>query len=64
MVKQWKIYEKKINVRLVNNQKDFLKHTSKPTHITYKIFDKYYAVIHEIKPVLTNQFMLGLLFLS
>ena len=44
---------KKINVRLVNNQKDFLKYTSKPTHITYKIFDKYYAVIHEIKPVLT-----------
>ena len=25
---------KRINVRLVNNEKDFLKHTSKPTYIT------------------------------
>ena len=44
---------KRINVRLVNNEKDFLKYTSKPTYVTYKIFDKNYAVIHEIKPVLT-----------
>ena len=43
---------KRINVRLANNEKDFLKYTSKPTHITHKIFDKNYAVIHEIKPVL------------
>ena len=42
-----------INVRLVNNEKDFLKYTSRPTHITHKIFDKNYAAIHEIKPVLT-----------
>ena len=55
---------KRINVRLVNNEKDFLKYTSKPTHITHKTFDKNYAAIHEIKPVqcLTNQFMLDLLF--
>ena len=26
-------------IRLVNNEKDFLKHTSRPTHITHKIFD-------------------------
>ena len=44
---------KRINVRLVNSEKDFLKYTSKPTHITHKIFDKNYAAIHEIKPVLT-----------
>ena len=44
---------KRINVRLVNNEKDFLKYTSRPTHITHKIFDKNYAAIHEIKPVLT-----------
>ena len=44
---------KRIHVRLVNNEKDFLKYTSKPTHITFKIFDKNHAVIHEIKPVLT-----------
>ena len=41
-----------INARLVNNEKDFLKYTSRPTHITHKIFDKNYAAIHEIKPVL------------
>ena len=45
--------QKRINVRLVNNKKDFLKYTSKSTYITYKIFDKNYAAIHEIKPVLT-----------
>ena len=42
-----------INVRLVNNKKDFLKYTSRLTHITHKIFDKSYAAIREIKPVLT-----------
>ena len=44
---------KRINVRLINNEKDFLKCTSKPTHITHKIFGKNYAAIHQIKPVLT-----------
>ena len=43
---------KRINVKLVNNEKDFLKYTSRPTHIAHKIFDKNYAAIHEIKPVL------------
>ena len=41
-----------INVRLVNNENDFLKYTSRPTYITHKIFDKDYAGIHEIKWVL------------
>ena len=31
---------KRMNVRLVNNEKDFLKYTSRQTHITHKIFDK------------------------
>ena len=44
---------KRINVRLVNNEKDFLKYPSRPTHITNKIFGKNDAAIHEIKPVLT-----------
>ena len=44
---------KRINARLLNNEKYFLKYTSRPTHITHKIFDKDYAAIHEIKPVLT-----------
>ena len=34
-------------------EKDFLKYTSRPTHITQKIFAKNYAAIHKIKPVLT-----------
>ena len=43
---------KKINVRFVNNKKDFLKYTSKPTYVTHKLFNKNFAAIHEIKPVL------------
>ena len=39
------------NVRLVNNKRDFLKYTSRPTHITHKIFDQNYAAIHDIKSV-------------
>ena len=38
---------KKINFRLVNN-----KSRARATHITYKMFDKNYAAIHETKPVL------------
>ena len=44
---------KRISVILVNNEKDFLRYTSRPTHITHKIFGKGFAGIHEIKPVLT-----------
>ena len=43
---------KRINVRLINNAKDFLKYTSRPTYITHKILDKDYAALHEVKPVL------------
>ena len=43
---------KRINVRLVNNEKDFLKYTRRPTYITHKMFGKDYAAIHKIKPVL------------
>ena len=43
---------KRMNVRIVNNEKDFLKYTSRPTYITHKIFGKDYAAIHGIKPVL------------
>ena len=39
-------------MRLINNAEDFSKYTSKPTYITHKVFGKYYAAIHEIKPVL------------
>ena len=37
---------------MVSNAEDFLKYTSRLTHITHKIFDKNLAAILEIKPVL------------
>ena len=43
---------KRINVRFVNNKKDFLKYTSKPTYVTHKLFNKNFAAIHEVKQVL------------
>ena len=43
---------KKINVRFVNNEKEFLKYTSKPTYVTHKLFSKNFSAIHEIKQVL------------
>ena len=45
-------FQKRINVRLVNNAEDFLKNTSEPTYITHIIFNKIFAAIREIKPVL------------
>ena len=39
-------------MRLINNAKDFLKYTSRPTYITHNVFGKEYAAIHEIKPAL------------
>ena len=41
--------QKRINFRPVSNEKKTFKYTSKPTHITHKVFDKNYAAIHEIK---------------
>ena len=43
---------KRINVRFVNNKKDFLKYTSKQTYVTHKLFNKNFTAIHEIKQVL------------
>ena len=52
---------KRINVRLINNAKDFLKYTSRPTYITHKIFGENYASVHEIKPelILNNSIYVG-----
>ena len=54
---------KRINVRLVNNEKGFLKYTYRPTYVAHKLFSKDYAAIHEIKPVLVlnKSFILDLL---
>ena len=42
----------KNNVRSVNNKKDFLKYTSKPTYLTHRLFGKDFAAIHKVIPVL------------
>ena len=43
---------KKINFRLFNNAKDYVKYISKSNFVSQKIFNKNFVVIHEIKPVL------------
>ena len=53
---------KRISVRLVNNEKDYLKHVNKPSFISEKIFDKNVAVKLNQFLHLTNQFILDLLF--
>ena len=50
---------KRAIVRLVSNEKEYLKYFSKSTHISRKIFDKNCAAIHEIKPGITYQTNLG-----
>ena len=42
---------KTVSVKIMNNEKHYLKHVSKPTFISREIFDKHYAAIHEIKPI-------------
>ena len=42
-----------INVRLVNNAKDYKKWVSRPIFVSQKITDKDFVAIHEIKQVLT-----------
>ena len=43
---------KRINVRLINNAKDYTKYTSKQNSNSQRIFSKNFVAIHEIKPVL------------
>ena len=43
---------KRINVKFVNNEKDFLKYTSRPTYVSHKLFNNIFAAFHEIKQVL------------
>ena len=44
---------KRINVRLLDNAKDYVRYTSKPSFVSQKIFNKNFVAIYEIKPVLT-----------
>ena len=49
--KTTKNLRKRISIRLVNNERNYLKHVSKTTFISQKIFDKQFAAIHEIETV-------------
>ena len=44
---------KRIKIRIVKNQKDIVKHISKPSYVSLKIFDKNLVAIHEKKICLT-----------
>ena len=44
---------RRITVKLVSNEKDYLKHASKPIFISQKIFNENFAAIHKIKSVLS-----------
>ena len=51
--KTMKNLQKRISVRLMTTEKEFfLIYTSRPTPITHKMFNKDFAAVHEIKPVL------------
>ena len=43
---------KRVNVKLVNNKKDYIKYTSRPTFVSQNIFDKNLVAIHKTKPAL------------
>ena len=51
--KTMKNLENRMNIRLVNNKKDYLKWTSKPSYISQKIFDNDLAAIYKTKVILT-----------
>ena len=53
---------KRINVRLVNNENDFFKHTNRPTHINHEISGKNYVAILETRPVLTLNKLIYIVF--
>ena len=42
---------KRISVKLINNNKDYLSVVSKPNFVSQKIFDKSFVVVHQMKPV-------------
>ena len=44
---------KRINVKLVNNAKEYVKHISKQSFVSQKMLSKNLVTVHEIKPVLT-----------
>ena len=53
-VKQWKNMRKRIKIRVVKNAKGFIKYTSRPTCVNWKVFEDNLAAIHEMKISLTS----------
>ena len=49
----FKLLLKRINVKLINNYKDYLRCVSKPNFVSQKIFSKNFITVHQIKSVLT-----------
>ena len=45
---------KRINVKLINDSKEYLKCVSKPNFLSQKIVDENFIAVHQIKPVLTS----------
>ena len=43
---------KRVNVKLVNNGKDYVKCVSRPTFVSQKILSGNLVAIHKVKPVL------------
>ena len=43
---------KRVSVKLVNNEKDYVKFVSRPTFVSQKFLDKNLVAIHKVKPVL------------
>ena len=39
---------KRIKIRIVKNSKDFIKYTSRPTCVNWKVFENNLATIHEM----------------
>ena len=44
---------KRIKIRIITNEKDFIKYASRPTYISQKKFGKNLSIIHEKKELLT-----------
>ena len=44
---------KRIKIRIIKNEKDFIKYASRPTYINHNIFGKRLVAIHEKKELLT-----------
>ena len=53
MAKKMENMRKRIKIRVVKNVKDFIKYTSRPTRVNWKVFESNLAAIRERKISLT-----------